>query len=147
MDKFKLIVFIFYLAFLHSQKSWIIKAESLSGNLKERYFSYEGSVKLQTDQATIYCNKLYGKLDENENIKDLTAVGSVHVISNNGTEVMGEKAVYNQEKRTLTISGSPRIIKDKNSLLAKEIIYYIDSDTFEAFGNVETIIYEEQKLK
>ncbi|MCS6893588.1 MAG: hypothetical protein NZO16_03355 [Deltaproteobacteria bacterium] len=130
---------------LSSESKWVITSDQLEGDLKSRNFLYRGNVKIQTNKALISCDQLRGIMDHNQKIKELVATGSVHVVNQDGSEVFGDKAVFNETNRTLSITGSPKVVQNKNSLSAKEIIYFLDTGKFEAVGNVETIVYEENE--
>ncbi|MCS6962093.1 MAG: hypothetical protein NZT61_06295 [Deltaproteobacteria bacterium] len=131
------------LSSLSCEQKWVITSNEVTGKLDTRSFTYSGNVKIQAKDATITCEKLNGTLDDDEKIKELTATGSVYIVNSEGVEVFGEKAVYDQSAKTITITGNPKMLRNKNSLIASEIVYYLASNTFEARGGVETIIFEE----
>lgn len=125
-----------------SSTKWIIRSQNATANVDRKTFTYFGSVEITTDNARITCERLEGRLNENEEIEELVATGAVHLINSDGAEVFGQKAVFSRKDRKITVTGSPRIIKDRNSLAADEVIYFIDENRFDAKGKVETVIVE-----
>lgn len=125
-----------------STTKWVIKSNNAKASISEKKFTYYGSVEITTQNAKISCEKLEGRLNDKEEIEELVATGAVHLINDDGAEVFGQKAVFSRKDRKITVTGSPKIIKDRNSLEADEIIYYIDENRFDAKGQVETVIIE-----
>ncbi|MCA1959764.1 MAG: LptA/OstA family protein [Desulfomonile sp.] len=120
--------------------------------------TFERDVKLTQGNATITCERLVIVYDERrsktsnpngKNSKDLPSSESIRsmVFSGNVKLVQGEsvvtagKAMYDNVKRTLTLTDRPRLSKGRDSAAADTIIFYLDENRSELLGNGSPITF------
>lgn len=53
----------------------------------------------------------------------------------------GEKAVYDEVRRTVTMSGNPRLWEDKNVIVGEEMTFFIDEKKVVVKGKVNLTVY------
>jgi lipopolysaccharide transport protein LptA len=143
---------IFLLAFLvvitAEQRDWIIQADNLGVDLSKETFKYQGSVRVEGEDIQLRCDRLEGKFTKDNQIEQLVASGNVHLLKiSDGTQVLGDRAVFDNRTKKVTVLGQPRILKEKNSIKAEEIIYDLSTKKFEARGSVESLIFEDNKTQ
>jgi len=68
-----------------------------------------------------------------ENVKTITALGNVEIAQGDRKATAG-KAVYDDAKRTVTLSDNPRLRQGANALQAKTIVVYMDENRMEFEG-------------
>jgi len=143
------ILLLLFLGFLSAeQRDWIIKADNLGVDLSKETFRYQGAVRVEGEDIQIKCDSLDGKFTKDNQVEQLIAQGNVHLIKpSDGTEVFGEKAIFDNRTKKVTVSGQPRIQKEKNSIKAEEIVYDLNTKKFEARGSVESLIFEDPKTQ
>ena len=134
--------------------------EISSSNFKARSFKdcreamFEGSVKVKHEDVTLTCQKLVTILEEeNEgarsvekpskkpptdpsaisNIRTITASDNVKIVQNENMATAG-KAVYDNVKRTITLTETPRVWQGNIMLEAQTITVDIDKNSIEAVG-------------
>ncbi|MCX5749044.1 MAG: hypothetical protein NTZ10_02190 [Candidatus Saganbacteria bacterium] len=67
-----------------------------------------------------------------------TADGKVFVIQK-GKNAKADHAFYDDNKETITMTGNVHIEKEGEWIKTKKVIVYVNKETFEAFGDVETL--------
>jgi len=147
-----MLIRIFLLGFLGvitaEQRDWIIQADNLGVDLSKETFKYQGSVRVEGEDIQLKCDRLEGKFTKDNQIEQLIALGNVHLLKiSDGTQVFGERAVFDNRTKKVTVLGQPRIQKEKNSIKAEEIIYDLSTKKFEARGSVESLIFEDNKAQ
>ena len=148
----EMLIRIFLLGFLGvitaEQRDWIIQADNLGVDLSKETFKYQGSVRVEGEDIQLKCDRLEGKFTKDNQIEQLIALGNVHLLKiSDGTQVFGERAVFDNRTKKVTVLGQPRIQKEKNSIKAEEIIYDLSTKKFEARGSVESLIFEDNKAQ
>jgi lipopolysaccharide export system protein LptA len=115
--------------------------------------TFEGNVKVKQGDVTLTCDHLVIVYDEKtgakkaekrvkklpkglENasqIKSITASGHVKIVQKERMAVAG-KALYDNVKRTITLTEAPRLWQGKDMLVADTIIIYLDENRSELLG-------------
>ena len=123
--------------------------------------TFEGSVKVQQGDLVLTCDRLVIMYDEKmagasqsgspknqatkelqtpSGIKSITALGNVKITQNDRMAVAG-KAVFDNAKRTITLTeGPPRLWQGPDVLAAQTIIIYLDENRSELLGGDESLI-------
>jgi len=73
-----------------------------------------------------------------ESLKRITASGHVEIVQRD-TKATAGKAVYDNGKRTVTLSDNPRLRQGANTLQANTIVIYVDENRMEFEGGGEPI--------
>jgi lipopolysaccharide export system protein LptA len=114
---------------------------------------FEGAVKVVQEDVTLTCDKLIIVYDEKKgaapaesrnkklpkdwqntgNIKSITASGNVKITQNERMATAG-KALYDNVKRTITLTESPRIWQGRDAGIADTIVMYLDENRSEFRG-------------
>jgi lipopolysaccharide export system protein LptA len=114
---------------------------------------FEGAVKVVQEDVTLTCDKLVIVYDEKKgaaptesrnrklpkdwqntgNIKSITASGNVKITQNERMATAG-KALYDNVKRTITLTESPRIWQGRDAGIADTIVMYLDENRSEFQG-------------
>jgi len=123
--------------------------------------TFEGSVKVQQSDLVLTCDRLVIMYDDkmagtgqnnspkkqatkelqtSSGIKSITALGYVNITQNDRMAVEG-KAVFDNAKRTITLTeGPPRLWQGPDVLAAQTIIIYLDENRSELLGGDESLI-------
>ena len=136
-----------------------IKAKKIVYNAKKQvtYFKENvvvrhGDVTLVADNATAYQkieeakdetdkeSKSKNNKEESGNIKRIVAVGNVRIKTKN-ILIISNKAVWDKNKQTVTLTGGPPTVKNANGYLtADKILYELNTDNVTFYPNPEIII-------
>ena len=134
--------------------------------------TFEGNVKVKQGDVTLTCDRLVIVYDQKQaartgegrikklsrslenvsQIKSITASGSVKIVQNERMAVAG-KALYDNVKRTITLTEAPRLWQGKDMLVADTIIIYLDENRSELLGGkgedkaIKAIINPEKQKK
>jgi lipopolysaccharide transport protein LptA len=131
------------------------KAKSIKDG-KEAVF--EGSVKVKHEDVTLTCRKLLAIFEENKegrsaetadkkpptdpavssNIRTITASDNVKIVQNENMATAGT-AVYENVKRTITLTESPRVWQGNIMLEAQIITVDLEKNSIEAVGGKWTV--------
>lgn len=123
--------------------------------------TFEGSVKVQQSDLVLTCDRLVILYDEkmagtsnngtqkkqlnkelqtSSGIKSITASGNVKITQNDRMAAAG-KAVFDNTKRTITLTeGPPRLWQGPDVLAAQTIIIYLDENRSELLGGDDSLI-------
>ena len=121
--------------------------------------TFEGNVKVNQGDVTLSCDqlvlvydektgartgegrvkKLAKKLENVSQIKSITASGNVKIVQNERMAVAG-KALYDNAKRTITLTEGPRLWQGADMMVAKTIIVYLDENRVDSQGGNENPI-------
>ncbi len=122
-----------------------VKSDELKADNKDRTAIFTGRVVARQDDITIYSEKLIVYYGEDEGQVDkVEAIGSVRIIQDNriGT---GGRAIYENSTGKITLSDSPKVTQDNDSVTGKTIVYYLDEERSQATGGadarVEAVIH------
>jgi lipopolysaccharide export system protein LptA len=121
--------------------------------------TFEGNVKVNQGDVTLSCDQLVlvydekagartgegrlkrlaKKLDNVSQIKSITASGNVKIVQNERMAVAG-KALYDNAKRTITLTEGPRLWQGTDVMVANTIIIYLDENRVDSQGGNENPI-------
>jgi lipopolysaccharide export system protein LptA len=121
--------------------------------------TFEGNVKVNQGDVTLSCDqlvlvydekagartgdgrarKLAKKLENVSQIKSITASGNVKIVQNDRMAVAG-KALYDNAKRTITLTEGPRLWQGTDVMVANTIIIYLDENRVDSEGGKENPI-------
>jgi lipopolysaccharide export system protein LptA len=128
--------------------------------------TFQGNVKVKQGDVTLTCDRLVVVYDEKAGagtgagrakkiaknldnvgqIKSITASGNVKIVQNERMAVAG-KALYDNAKRTITLTEGPRLWQGADVLLGNTIIIYIDENRTDVDGDIKLKINPEQQKK
>ncbi len=133
-------------------------AKNFSGG---KEVTFEGSVRVQQGDLVLTCDRLIIMYDEKmqgteqngsnkktvnkelqtaSGIKSITASGNVKMTQNDRMAVAG-KAVFDNTKRTITLTeGPPRLWQGPDVLAAQTIVIYLDENRSELLGGDDSLI-------
>ncbi len=117
---------------------------------------FERAVKVTQEDVTLTCERLVVVYDEKKaagspesrskespreaittsTLRSITASGNVKITQNDRTAIAG-KAVYDNVKRTITLSESPRLWQAGGRMAARTIIIHLDKNLVETVGGDE----------
>ncbi|HPP05908.1 MAG TPA: LPS export ABC transporter periplasmic protein LptC [Syntrophorhabdaceae bacterium] len=95
---------------------------------KENQFVLDGRVVMKSENLNLLCNKVIVKVKDNQ-IDMATAEGNVRLISK-GSIAKGEKAVYYFKDDIVTLTGAPKLVKDKVEMEGNMIKYDMKKGKF-----------------
>ena len=98
----------------------------------QKYKSEEARIALVT-YTTVTCDRLEISADSG----DANAFGRVHVFQN-GKEAKSDQARYSEKDGLIVMTGNVSMKKEGSWVLADKVNVSVDSEVFEAVGNVET---------
>jgi lipopolysaccharide export system protein LptA len=99
-----------------------IRSETLTVFHKDRYGIFKGKVVADRKDVQLYCDELRAEYDEGGQVQRLVCSGKVRVIMGH-KEARGAKAVFENEKELITMTGDPMLI-DGEDVMKGEIVYF-----------------------
>ncbi len=106
--------------------------------------TWTGNVRIIQGKAILVADKVTGDIDENGDIKSITATGNVRY-SDGEQAITGKKGVYNDKARTMTITDDVVVTQGENVFTAGKATYWLDTGKFvftpEAGKRVRGIFY------
>jgi lipopolysaccharide transport protein LptA len=120
--------------------------------------TYDGNVRVTQGNLTLTCDKLVVLYDEQKKgggtkapakklpkdlqtisgIKSITATGNVKIAQEERMAIAG-KALFDNAKRTITLTEGPKLWQGPDMLVAHTIIVYLDENRAELRGNGDEI--------
>lgn len=97
------------------------QSDSFMYMLKENQFVLSGRVVMKSENLNLLCDKVTVKVKDNQ-IDMATADGNVRLISK-GSIAKGDKAVYYFKDDIVTLTGSPKLVKDNAEMEGNAIRY------------------------
>lgn len=122
-----------------------IKSNSLQLNMKERIFTYTGSVEVKQGDLTMYSDSLTGHYDENDQIQEMLAKDNVLILKGANIRATGGQATYNKAQDTLLLTENPELTQDKSILSADAVRIFLSEDRSIAEGKVRVKLVEENE--
>lgn len=122
-----------------------ITSDTLTLRTQEKKFIYKGNVVMAQGAMTVTCNTLEGTYTENNEIEDLTALGSVIITKGDELEARGERADFDNERQIVTMTQNPSVLKGKSQLNADLIKVFLETEETIAEGRVQMKIIQEPK--
>jgi lipopolysaccharide transport protein LptA len=99
-----------------------IKSDTLKVFHRERYGLFNGHVSADRGDVKLFCDRLRADYDEKGLVEMLTCDGSARVVMG-PKEASGDKAVFDNNRELVTITGSPSL-RDGEDIMKGEIIYF-----------------------
>jgi lipopolysaccharide transport protein LptA/LPS export ABC transporter protein LptC len=96
--------------------------------LKENIYVLEGRVVMKGKDMHLTCDKLYVHSKDNETER-VDAVGRVKLLSK-GTLAKSDKAVYHFKDEKVTMTGSPKVVKDRVEMDGESVGYDVAAGKF-----------------
>lgn len=88
--------------------------------------TWTGRVSALQGEAILTAEKLVATLDEGGAFKTIEAIGAMRY-SNGKDAIAGERALYDEAARTITVTGDVVVTQDKQVMTGGEIVYWIDT--------------------
>ena len=132
---------------INSKKPTVITADSLKLDQKTRDFLYEGNVIVKQGNMILTSDQLDGSYDENNEIQELIAISNVHITKGPKIKAKGERAVYNKDDETMTLTENPEVDQDGSIVAADKIIIYLLEDRSVAQGEVRVQLTKADETK
>jgi lipopolysaccharide export system protein LptA len=105
-----------------------ITSSQLEANLKSHTVIFKGNVVAKQGDVVLYCDTLTAYYDaKDKNITMIVATGDVK-ITKKDMIATGDEAVFDNVKKLLTLTGSPRIWQAKNIIEGTKIVFYLGTD-------------------
>ncbi len=110
----------------------VVTSMTMEADSKSKVVTFKGDVRAEkdfllcSDELKIY----YG---ENEEIKELIAIGNVRV-SKGDKRAMGDRAVYDKGKNAIVITGNAMAEQCSDAVRGGKITVYTDSDSMTVEG-------------
>lgn len=114
--------------------------------------TFDGNVRVKQGDLTLTCDKLIIVYDENKSsanegpakrlpkdlqtisgIRSITATGNVKIAQDERMAVAG-KALFDNAKRTITLTEGPKLWQGPDQLVAHTIVVYLDENRSELIG-------------
>lgn len=87
---------------------------------------WTGNVRVVQGEAILTTERLEAELNDEGEFQTIRAIGAVRY-SNGKEAITGERAVYNELERAITISDNVIVTQGKQVMSAGAVIYWIDS--------------------
>ena len=105
-----------------------ITSSQLEANLKSHIVIFKGNVVAKQGDVVLYCDTLTAYYDaKDKDITMIVATGDVK-ITKKDMIATGDEAVFDNVKKLLTLTGSPRIWQAKNIIEGTKIVFYLGTD-------------------
>jgi lipopolysaccharide transport protein LptA len=105
---------------------------------------FEGNVKVQLTEAVLTCDRLTVRTSEQDPSKVLSGKASGSVVMERGQEkVEAGEALFDLEKDTVELTGSPSLLKGRTTIQAERIVYMLDEGTAAFHGPVKAVFLTE----
>ncbi len=110
--------------------------------------TYKGRVVTTQGEMTLRSETLTAEYTENmKQIKQIVAEGKVNVTQGNRVAT-GEKAVFDDQAKTVTLTGSPIMRQGNSQISGTKVIYFVEQDRAVAEGDgkvrVQATIFPEE---
>jgi lipopolysaccharide export system protein LptA len=128
-----------------------ITADWMEVDQKKNTITYKGRVVTVQADMTMRSNTLTAYYDPNmKQMKQIVAEGKVQATQGNRVAT-GEKAVFDDQAKTVTLTGDPVMRQGNSQVSGTKIIYYIEQDRAVAEGKdqarVRATIFPEELQK
>ena len=125
-----------------------ITADWMEVDQKKSTISYKGRVVTVQNDMTMRSEALTAYYDpEMKRMKQIVAEGKVNATQGNRVAT-GERAVFDDEAKTVTLTGSPVMRQGNSQVSGVKVVYYIEQDKAVAEGDgkvrVQATIFPEE---
>jgi lipopolysaccharide export system protein LptA len=137
---------------LDTDKPIFITSDRMEADRKKGIVTYSGRVVAVQGEMTMNSANLSASYSEDmKKVKEIIAEGNVQIVQGDRVAT-GAKSVFNGDAQTITLTGSPAVVKQgNNEVSGSRIVFYIEEDRAIAEGGSErvkaTIFPEELKKK
>lgn len=108
-----------------------VKSNEMNADNKGKTAIFSGKVVAKQGDVTIFSDKLViTYADKKGDVDKVEAHGNVRIIQLNRTG-FADMAVYDNSTGRVVLTGSPKVVKDADSISGKIITYYIDDEKSE----------------
>ncbi|HWP57217.1 MAG TPA: lipopolysaccharide transport periplasmic protein LptA [Candidatus Acidoferrales bacterium] len=127
----------------------VITSDRMEVDRKKSTITYTGRVVAVQGEMTMQSKSLTASYSEDlKKMKEIVAEGDVHITQGDRVAT-GSKSVFNEAAQTITLTGSPAVVKQgNNEVVGPRIIFYIQEDRAIAEGGagerVKATIFPEQ---
>jgi lipopolysaccharide transport protein LptA len=105
---------------------------------------FEGNVRAELSETILSCDKLFVRTSERDPSKVTSGMASGNVVMVRGQErIEAQEARFDLESATVDLTGSPRLLKGKTTILAERIVYMLDEGTAVFHGPVSAVFVAE----
>jgi lipopolysaccharide export system protein LptA len=106
-----------------------IKADELEFDYRARVLAYRGGVTVTQGDLKLSSDSLRVRFDPDQPdpVREVVAEGAVH-ISKGRHEATGGRAVFAQEKRTVTLSDDATLRDGPNEVAGERVVVYLDEE-------------------
>jgi lipopolysaccharide export system protein LptA len=115
---------------LSSQRGPVtIRANKLEFDYRSRILTYRGTVSVTQDDLTMHSDLLRVTLDPEarQPVQKIEAEGAVR-IAKGEREATGGRAVFDQKKRTVTLSDNAKLRDGPNEVAGERVVVYLDEE-------------------
>ena len=128
-----------------------ITSDWMEVDQKKNTITYKGRVVTIQSEMTMRSETLTAVFDpEMKQIKQIIADGKVNAVQGNRMAT-GDKAIFDDQAKTVTLTGNPVMRQGNSQITGSRIIYYIDQDRAVAEGKdsvrVQVTIFPEELQK
>jgi lipopolysaccharide transport protein LptA len=134
-------------SFRNNKEPTYIKSDMLKLDMKARTFIYTGSVEAKNADMTIYCDKLEGNYNEQNQVEQLTALKNVLVLKGETIRATGGRGVYSRAADTVVLTENPELIQSGNVLTADAVTINLTENRSSADGRVRVKLVNQDKVK
>lgn len=97
-----------------------------NAEFQDKVAVWTGNVRVVQAEAILTTDRLEAELSEEGDFETIRAVGTVRY--SNGVEaISGDRAVFDETARTITILDNVLVTQDKQILAAGKVIYWVDT--------------------
>jgi lipopolysaccharide transport protein LptA len=95
---------------------------------------WTGDVVVERDDVKVTCDRLTAEMGDGKQIRKVTCEGNAHLIQHAVAprtierEAWGDVAVFDNERSTLTVTGSPRAREGQSTMEGTKVVFLVDED-------------------
>jgi lipopolysaccharide export system protein LptA len=118
-----------------------IQSDGLEFDYSAKRVVYRGSVVVTQGSMVIHSDTLivtYEEEDEGQKLREVVAMGKV-VLTEEDRQAKGEKAVFDDKSRTLTLSGNAMLSGGPYQVEGETIVVFLDEGRSEVVGGKERV--------
>lgn len=104
-----------------------ITSDRMEIDQKKNTIVYKGNVVTVRGELTMKSDSLAAVYDLEAGLKEVVAEGNVRV-NQRGREAVGNRAIFNSENETITMTGNPVVKQGNSQISGDRIIFYMKED-------------------
>jgi len=124
-----------------------IQADALEFDYEAKQAVYRGAVVVTQGDTVIKCDRLTVAYDESgegqRQLKEVVAVGGV-AVRQGAREAQGDRAVFNEQERTVTLTGNAVLREGRNRIEGETVVVYLNEGRSRVDGGrkrVKAVLY------